>query len=239
MTVLVTGASGGIGSAVARAFLERGFDTVLNYNKNCEAALALEAQFPAHAAAIAADVRDHSAVKAMFEAARRLFGQVDILVNCAGVDSIGCFQLLADEELDRILDTNIKGTYFCCEEAFRQMNAEKKGIIINISSIWGVRGASCEAAYSASKAAVIGLTQALADELAPSGIRVNCIAPGVIDTPMNACLDEQSTEQLRQMTPLGRIGTAEDVVRAVLFLSGEDSSFITGQTLTGDGGFLK
>jgi 3-oxoacyl-[acyl-carrier protein] reductase len=239
MAVLITGASGGIGIAISKAFLENGFDTVLVYNSNDKSVAELEKQYPARAVSVKADVRNHSEVKAAFDVAKRVFGGVDILVNNAGVDTFGCFQLLSDSELDRVIDTNLKGTYYCCEESFSHMNDKKYGVIINISSIWGVKGASCEAAYSATKAGIIGLTQALADELAPSGIRVNCIAPGVIDTPMNEHLGKETLDELKNMTPLNRLGTPEDIAQAVLFLAGDGASFITGQTLTVDGGFLK
>lgn len=239
MTIFVTGASGAIGSAISRLVLEQGHDVVLAYNSNPAPAKELEAQYPSRAAAIKVDVTDHQQVKDAFQFAKRQFGGVDALVNNAGVDKISCFQLVTDEELDHILAVNLKGAYYCCEEAFEQMNGKKKGTIVNISSIWGVRGASCEAAYSASKAGLIGLTQALAEELAPSGIRVNCVAPGVILSPMNDKLGEAALEELKSETPLGKLGTGEDVAQTVLFLLSDQSQYITGQTITVDGGFSK
>lgn len=237
MTVLVTGASGDIGFAVAKKFLDESHEVALVYNSSQDRVKLLEKENPARAAAFKCDVRSHEQVKSLFDSVKRIFGTVDVLVNCAGADKISCFQLLSDDEVDNIIDTNLKGTYYCCEEAFSHMNEKKSGAIVNISSIWGLKGASCEAAYSASKAGIIGLTQALADELAPSGIRVNCVAPGVINAGMCRDLDESTMQELKNMTPVGRLGTPEDVAGAVYFLSCEDASFITGQTLSVSGGF--
>ena len=166
------------------------------------------------------------------------FGRIDILVNNAGVSSLGTLLDTDDEELERVMKTNFYGTFFCTRAAAREMiNSGCGGSIVNLSSMWGICGASGEAVYSASKAAVINLTKSLAKELAPEKILVNCIAPGVINTDMNSCYDDQTMDELKKRTPLGRLGEPCDVARAVRFLSLENT-FITGQTLCVDGGFI-
>ncbi len=225
---LITGASGGIGSEIARHLSKDGYDVVLHYNNNSAKALAKELG----GVAIKADLQNAKDVAKMFEAA----GNIDVLVNCAGVAAQMLFTDISEEEWDRVFDINVKGTFLCCKEAAKQMIAKKSGKIINISSMWGITGASCEVHYSASKAAVIGLTKALAKELAPCGITVNCVAPGFIETAMNAHLSAESVEAFRQEIPLERLGTVADVAGTVSFLASENANYITGQVLSVDGG---
>ena len=184
------------------------------------------------------DVADEAAVARLFAAVRERFGPVDVLVNNAGVALPQ--QLLTDcstADWDRLFAVNVRGAFLCCRAALPDMVRRQRGSIVNISSVWGVVGGSCETPYSASKAALIGLTRALAKEVAPSGVRVNCVAPGYIETEMNAALSEADRAAIRQETPLGVPGAPEDVAAAVAFLALEESRFITGQVLRCDGGW--
>ncbi len=165
-------------------------------------------------------------------------GSVDVLVNNAGISSQKLFTDITDDEWKRTIGVNLDGVFYCCRNALPYMIRQKSGAIINIGSMWGEVGASCEVHYSASKAGVIGLTKALAKEVAPSGVRVNCIAPGVVMTDMMSDFDDTTIEELKDETPLGRLGTPEDIAAAVLFLASDDASFITGQTLGVNGGFI-
>lgn len=240
-TALITGASGGIGQAAARLFAQNGYNVAVVYCHGAERANALCAHLKAdgfRAEPFYADVASESDVQALFCAVRQMFGGVDVLVNNAGIAQQKLFTDITDAEFERMFAVNVGGVFHCCREAIPYMVHQKAGKIINISSVWGVRGASCEVHYSASKAAVIGLTKALAKELGPSGICVNCIAPGVIDTPMNACFDEKTMAELADDTPLMRLGTPEDVAQAIYFLASPASDFITGQVLCTDGGFI-
>ncbi|MBQ8917948.1 MAG: 3-oxoacyl-ACP reductase FabG [Oscillospiraceae bacterium] len=240
-TVLITGASRGIGAAAARLFAEQGWDVALGYQTKKAEAEALAAQLAAlgvRAMAVGADVADAAQVDAMFAAVEGQLGPVDVLVNNAGIAQIGLFTDLTEEQWDRVMDVNCKGVYLCCRRALPAMIAAHRGSIINLSSMWGQVGASCEVAYSAAKAAVIGLTKALAKEVGPSGIRVNCVAPGVIATDMNAALTAEDIAALEEETPLCRIGTAEEAAQAILWLAGEKSAFVTGQVLAPNGGIV-
>jgi 3-oxoacyl-[acyl-carrier protein] reductase len=174
----------------------------------------------------------------MFEQIRDELGEVDALVNNAGISSQKLFTDITDEEWRRTLSTNLDGAFYCSREALPHMIRQKSGVIVNVSSMWGEVGASCEVHYSAAKAGLIGLTKALAKEVAPSGVRVNCVAPGVIMTDMMKSFDERTVEELRLETPLEKLGTPENVAAAVLFLAGDDSSFITGQVLGVNGGMV-
>lgn len=228
---LVTGASRGIGAAVARRLTADGWNVTIGFHESAEQAFALAEEL--HTRAICADVRDPEQVGHMFREA----GPVDLLVCCAGIAD---FNLLTDVSEDRwqdILSTNIGGIYRCCRAAIPSMVHNKSGCILLTSSVWGRYGASCEAAYSASKAAVIGLTKALAKELAPSGIRVNCVAPGVIDTDMLTQFDFVDPAELSEDIPLGRIGKPEEVAELFAFLASDSAAYITGQTIGCDGGF--
>ena len=188
--------------------------------------------------AVCCDLSDSAAVSAMCKEILALHHRVDALVLCAGVSHTGLFTDMTDEQWHRVMDINVSGAFYLIRALAPQMVSDRSGSIVTISSMWGRSGASCEAAYSASKAAIIGLTQALAKELGPSGVRVNCIAPGVIDTKMMDEHSEQTKKILADETPLGRLGTGEDVAKACAFLLSDDASFITGQTLGVDGGYL-
>lgn len=237
--VLITGASGGIGSALALAFAEKGCGVALHCFQGEQAAVqtAEKIRFQGGSAEVyRADVSKEDQVEAMFQAAEKQFGFFEVLINNAGISWKGLVTDMSLEEWDRVMGVNCTGVFLCCRRALPAMIRKKRGCIINISSMWGQSGASCEAAYSASKAAVIGLTQALAREEGPSGIRVNCIAPGVIDTSMNADLSREDLDALREETPLTRLGSPQEVAHAALFLA--ENSFVTGQTLGVNGGFV-
>ena len=241
-TVLITGASRGIGRECALEFARQGASNIIiGYNKSEAQALELEAILKAqgiNALALQADIRSKTEVNLIFRRTQAAFGPVHILVNNAGISGFSLFTDITEEMWDEMMDTNIKGMYLCCKEALPDMISEKDGAIVNISSIWGQVGASCEVHYSASKAAVIGLTKALAKELGPSNVRVNCVAPGVIRTDMLDALPAEALPMLAQETPMGRLGTPEDIAHAVAFFASEKASFITGQVLTADGGFI-
>lgn len=230
--VLITGASGGIGGAIAQAFAERGYGVALGYNTNREAAERLCDRFD-NAVCIKADVSDEAEVERLFDEAEARFGFMDTLVNCAGISKLGLFTEMSLAEWNEILAVNLTSVFLCSRRALRKMIAEKRGSIVNVSSIWGKVGASCEVAYSASKAGVIGLTKALAKEEGPSGIRVNCVAPGMIDTQMNGALSSEAIAEFCKDTALGRQGSPEEVAAAAVFLA--ESSYVTGQTLMVDG----
>ena len=233
-TVYITGASGGIGSALAERFHAAGCRVALFWH-NDPAAEKLAETLGEGAAAFRCDVADCASVDAAFAQAEAALGRADILVNNAGVALFGLLQDCADADFDRVVGVNLKGVFNCYKRALPGMIAAKSGAIINVSSMWGVVGASCEAVYSAAKAGVIGLTKALAKEVGPSGITVNCVAPGVIDTKMNARLSPSAKAELAAETPLGRLGTPEEVAEAAAYLA--DAPFVTGQTLCVDGGF--
>ena len=240
--VLITGASGGIGTAIAEGFTRAGYGLVLHYHKGEERAKALAARlaqtYSVPALPLQANLSDTGAVQAMFERAAEEFGFIDTLVNNAGIAEQKLFTDLTDEDWDRMIDVNLSGTFRTCRAALPEMIRRKQGTIINVSSMWGQVGASCEVAYSAAKAGVIGLTKALAKEVAPSGITVNCIAPGAIRTPMLDCFTEEDLAALAEETPVGRIGTPEDVAASAVFLASEGARFITGQVLGVNGGFV-
>ncbi len=240
-TVIITGASGGIGGAAASVFADNGYNIIVNYNSNEKDAVLLCDRLKKNnisALPFKADVSDWCQVKKMADFACENFGSIDVLVNNAGIAQQKLFTDITEEDFDRMFSVNVKGVFNCCKAVLPGMIHNKFGRIINISSMWGICGASCEVHYSASKAAVIGLTKALAKEVGPSGITVNCVAPGLIDTKMNRNLDEDTVKSLCEETPVSRIGSPEDVAKAVFFLSKEESSFITGQVLGVDGGFI-
>ena len=238
----VTGSSRGIGRAVALRLAEEGYAVGVNCVSRTdlaeETAEAIRKR-GGQAAAFRADVADREAVtEAIRGTEAALGGPVSVLVNNAGIAEQHLFQDISPALWRRIFAVNVDGAFHTIQAVLPAMIHEKAGCIVNISSIWGQRGASCEAAYSATKAALIGLTRSLAMELAPSHIRVNCVAPGVIDTDMVQVLGEETLRDLAEQTPLGRLGTPEDVAEAVAFLAGERASFLTGQVLTADGGFI-
>ena len=228
-TVVITGGSRGIGRAAVELFAEKGHRVFFLYEKNHDAARAVEEQTGARG--FCCDVAKGSAVQAVF----REIGPVDILICCAGICWYGLLQSMEEQAWDRIFDVNVKGVYNCVRAAMPGFLEHQRGSIVTVSSMWGRVGASCEAAYSATKGAVIALTKALAKELGPSGIRVNCVAPGVILTDMCANVSPEVLEELAEEAPLGRNGTPEDVARAMEYLA--QAEFITGHVLNVDGGF--
>ena len=240
-TVLITGASRGIGAATAYCFAKEGYNVVVNYNKSREKAEKLVSELTNQgfsAACIQADVSDGLQVNAMVDKINSRFGGVDVLVNNAAVAQIKLFSDITPDDWDNIFNVNVKGMFNCTKAVLPYMIHQKHGKIVNISSIWGITGASCEVHYSASKAAVIGLTKALAKELGPSGIQVNCVAPGVVNTDMNAELSKEDIEQIADETPLGVIGNASDIANTVCFLASDKADFITGQVISPNGGLV-
>lgn len=240
-TALVTGSSRGIGRAIAVELAREGWAVCVNYLEHREAAEDLVRLLRAEgweAIAVRADVSDRDAVEAMVRTAQAELGPIELLVNNAGISYQGLFQDTSNEIWDRTLAVNLTGARNAAQAVLPHMLSEKRGCIVNISSMWGLRGASCEVAYACSKAAIIGLTRSLALELAPSGIRVNCVAPGCIETDMVRVLGEETRAMLVEKTPLGRLGTPEDIAHAVAFFASEKASFLTGQVLTADGGFI-
>ncbi len=235
-TVLITGASRGIGAAVAQLFAKKGCRLILNYREREDQINQLCSTLDTEVLPIRADISKAEQVKQMVEQGMKAFGSIDVLVNNAGIAEQKLFSDITLEDWDRMFDVNVKGMYLVTKEVLPSMIHQKRGNIINLSSIWGLTGASCEVHYSASKAAVIGFTKALAKELGPSGIRVNCVAPGVITTDMNAHLSEEILKELKEETPLGSLGTPWDIAEAIWFLS--RSSFITGQVLSPNGGMV-
>lgn len=231
-TALVTGGSGGIGSAVCRRLAADGYRVAVGYHTQEEAARCLADEIGG--IAVGADVSRPEEVDAMFAAA----GEPELLVCCAGIAHYGLITDLTYDDWQQLMSVNAGGMFLCCRKAVPAMVRRKAGNIILLSSIWGQVGASCEAAYSASKSAIIGLTKALAKELAPSGIRVNCVAPGVIRTPMLRDFSEADLEALRLETPLEMLGEPEDVADLVSYLASERSRFMTGQVLGLNGGFV-
>lgn len=235
MRILITGGSRGIGEACVRAFCQRGDSVAFLYHTSHERAKALALE--TGAIAIAADVANAESATAATQDAIAQLGGIDVLVNNAGVSQIKLFSDITDEDWRKVIDTNLSGAFYTSREVSRAMVAQHFGRIINIGSMWGKVGASCEVHYSASKAGLRGLTMALAKELGPSGITVNCIEPGVIDTEMNAALDDSTRKELCESTPLCRIGNVEEVAAVVCFLASDEASFITGQVIGVDGGF--
>ena len=238
---LVTGSSRGIGRAVAIRLAREGWPVCINYIQHREAAeeVVRLLRSEGHTAiAVQADVADRQAVNAMVAQAETQLGPVELLVNNAGVAGMSLFQDVTDEMWNRYMGVNLGGARHTILAVLPHMLSEKRGCIVNVSSMWGLRGASCEVTYSCTKAALIALTRSLALELAPSHIRVNCVAPGVINTDMVQVLGQEVLDELAHQTPLGRLGTPEDIAHAVSFFASENASFITGQVLTADGGFI-
>ncbi len=232
-TVLITGGSRGIGAACVRAFAACGYAVAFGYYKSRQAALELEQELPG-TFSICADIGDPAQADELVRQAELRLGHIDVLINNAGIARQALITDVSNADWKEMMDVNAGGTFFCCRAALPGMIRRHFGRIINISSMWGVTGGSCEVPYSASKAAVIGLTKALAKEVGPSGITVNCIAPGVIATDMNGHLDEEALQALKDETPLQAIGSADDVAQCALYLAG--AAFVTGQVVGVDGG---
>lgn len=238
---LITGGSRGIGAAVARLFARRGWGVAIGYVHNEAQAAKLVQEIKTMglpALAVPADVADQNQVREMVDNVLEKFCQLDILVCSAGISHVGLISQIDGEQWRRLFAVNVDGVHHCCRSVLPHMLERKFGSIVTVSSMWGQVGASCEAAYSATKGAVIAYTKALAKELGPSNIRVNCVAPGVIRTEMNACLSQSDLSCLADETPLGRIGTPEEAAAAIAFLASDDASFLTGQVIAPNGGFV-
>ena len=241
MNVLITGAAGGIGEAIAKVLAKNGYDIILHYSKSEEKAFSLqkklEATYGIKVIPVKADLCSNDEIEALAQKALSELRTIDVLINNAGIAHQELFQLCSDEKAKEIFDVNIMSAMKLTKEILPTMIKNHSGRIINISSMWGICGASCEVHYSASKSALIGFTKALSKEVGPSGITVNCICPGFIDTKMNAHLDEESIREIVESTPMMRKGTGEDVAYLCEFLASEKASFITGQIISVDGGY--
>ena len=235
-TALVTGASGGIGRAIAEKLASQGYTVAVHCNRGIDRAQALAKALSG--IAVQADLADASQIEAMAQTVTDAFGHVDVLVNNAGISVTGLLTDIDAAVRRELFGVNVLGAIECARALLPGMIRRQAGCIVNISSMWGQVGASCEVDYSAAKAALIGFTKALAQETAPSGIRVNCVAPGVIRTPMLDCYDAQTLDDLAAETPLGRLGTPEDIAGAVAFLCSEDAAYINAQVITCDGGWI-
>jgi len=234
-TALVTGASRGIGRQIAFTLAQNGYTVIGTYNSTSDG---LDIISKLHGIIYEkCDVSDYADVCALFEHIKDSFKTLDVVVNCAGVSWVGLLQDMKEEEIAKLVGVNLNGTIFVCQQAASVMVKQHSGNIVNISSIWGNNGASCEAVYSATKGGINAFTKALAQELAPSGIRVNAVCPGVIKTDMLNCFSEEDLKALADETPLGRLGTVKDVADMVDFLLSEKAKFVTGQIITVDGGF--
>ena len=236
MKILITGGSRGIGRACVELFANQGHDVVFFYRTSDETAKKLCREYTS-ISAIKCDVSSPDEVRAAVAECTEKLGGIDVLINNAGISEYAFFDTISDEQWQKMIGTNLSGTFYVSREVSRIMIYQKHGRIINIGSMWGKVGASCEVHYSAAKAGVRGMTMALAKELGPSGITVNCIEPGVIETDMNAHLTEADIVALCDETPLGRVGTPDEVARLAYFLASEDAAFITGQCIGIDGGF--
>jgi len=235
MNILVTGGSRGIGAATVKYFAEHGNRVAFVYNQNDSAADVVANECGAYK--IKADLSDFNAAEAAYAEAEKILSGVDVLVNCAGIALISQICDTDATLWSKVINTNLSSAYAMCKAASQEMVRRKKGVIINVGSVWGRVGASCESAYSASKAGLRGLTMALAKELAPSGVRVNCVEPGVIDTEMNHMLGEETLSTICEDIPLGRLGKAEEVAELIGFLASDKAKYITGQIIGIDGGF--
>ncbi len=238
----ITGASRGIGAATALYFAKCGYDVAVNYLNSKEQAEQVVSQIKAlgkNAIALCGDVSDKSQVHNMIAECNKALGTISVLVNNAGIAEQKLFSDIKEAAFKKMFSVNVDGVYNTIHEVLPQMIHEKRGSIVNVSSMWGVTGASCEVHYSAAKSAVIGLTKALSQELAPSAIRVNCVAPGLIDTDMNKNLTQEELDAVIEEIPLGKIGKAEDVAKAIFFLADDEMSpFTTGAVLNVNGGMV-
>lgn len=240
-TVIITGASKGIGAATAILFAEKGYNVVINYNNSVESARLLQRSLSENGynvIALKANVTNRKEVDLMVKETLYRFGSIDVLINNAGISQQSLFTEISEYDWDNMMNVNLKGVFNCTQAVLPYMINKKSGKIINMSSIWGITGGSCEVHYSAAKAGIIGFTKALAKELGPSGITVNCIAPGLIDTNMNANLSVEDLNALVEQTPVGRIGNATEIASTALFLAETVSDFITGQVISPNGGMV-
>lgn len=240
-TVLITGASRGIGRATAKLFAKSGYNVLINYNKSEKEAYELYNSLKDKGYSVSifkADISNKFEVNLMVNHCIGVFGKIDVLVNNAGITQSKLFTDITYEDWKEMMDINLNGIFYTTQKALQYMIPEMSGKIINISSIWGMVGGSFEVHYSTSKAAIIGMSKALAKELGPSNIQVNVIAPGIIQTDMLNDIDEDIIDTLREETPLMRLGTPEDIANCVLFLASEKSNFITGQVISPNGGFV-
>ncbi len=234
-TVLITGASGGIGAAIAREMSHAGYNIALTYNKNKEKAEKLCAEMES-AQAFHCDISSFESVEKLYADVLSAFGRIDAVVNNAGTAFTGLVQDMTEAEILHLVNTDLNGVIYSTKFAANHMVKNHSGVIVNISSIWGVVGASCEAVYSAAKGGVVTFTKAMAKEIGPSGVRVNCVSPGVIKTSMLDRYTDEDLQALADETPLGCIGMPQDVAKAVKFLISDDAAFITGQNIVVDGG---
>ena len=240
-TALVTGASRGIGRAIAETLAAQGAKVAINYAGNVKAAEEAKAAIEAaggEAILVKADVSDPAAVQEMISTVTEAFGQIDILVNNAGITRDGLLMRMKDEDWDAVISTNLKGVYNCTKAVTKLMMKKRYGRIVNMTSVVGITGNAGQTNYSAAKAGVIGFSKSAAKELSSRGITVNMVAPGFIDTDMTAVLPENVKEEMAAGIPLGRIGKAQDVANAVLFLVSDQASYITGQVVNVDGGMV-
>ena len=237
-TVLITGGSRGIGAASVRAFAGAGYRVAFSYHSHEAAARALEEELGGRTRAFRADVADPAQVRRLFEECRSAFGPAEILICSAGIAQQKLFTDLTDQDWQRMLDVDLSGAFYCCRQALPDMIRARWGRILLVSSMWGQTGGSCEVHYSAAKAGLIGLGKALAKEEGPSGVTVNILAPGVVDTDMMAGFSPEDKQALAEETPVGRLGSPEEMARTLLFLAGEESSYITGQVLGQNGGLV-
>lgn len=239
--VLITGASGGIGQATALAFAKEGYHVALHGFRNTgklEPVAAAIENLGVKTVIVKADVSKREQVFDMFEQVKNSLGTVEVLVNNAGIAQQKLFTDIGEEDWQAMVGVDLSGPFYCCQAALPSMIHDKSGRIINVSSMWGQTGGALEVHYSAVKSALIGLTRALAKEVGPSGITVNCVAPGVIATPMNADLTSDDLAVLAEETPLGRLGTPEEIAATIVFLASKNAGFITGQVLGVNGGLV-
>ena len=235
--VLISGGDRGIGAAVARAFWQAGYRVAVLYHTHAEAAAALEKALPG-LLAVQCDVASRASCEVAFHTVEQAVGHVDVLVSNAGIAQQKLFTDITSEEWQHMLDVNLSGAFHLCQLALPGMIRRKAGRILTVSSMWGQTGGSCEVHYSAAKAGLIGLTKALAKEEGPSGITVNCVAPGVIDTDMMAAFTAEDKAALAEETPVGRLGSADEVAQLLVFLAGESAGYITGQVFGVNGGLV-
>lgn len=242
-TALITGVSGGIGKAIAKEFIDKGYFVIGQYNSNSEAIEQFVNELKAENKsdnffAVKCDLSNTTDINKMMDSVQKSFKSLSVLVNNAGVSLTKLITETTEKEWDNIFAVNLKSVYQITNRALKGMIDKKQGKIVNVSSMWGISGSSMEVAYSASKAGLIGYTKALAKEVGLSGINVNCVCPGVIDTKMNAHLSSDDILELKSQTPLNKIGKPSDVAKLVYFLASSDADFITGQIIACDGGFI-